>query len=66
MSEPVMGTAATEAIRIAETYLPKASLKRRMALAREIGDAITICEIELSQEIGRDLEALLTDAVPRR
>jgi hypothetical protein len=57
--ELVMGTAAQEAIRIAETYLPKASIKRKMALAHEIADAISLCEIELRQEIARDLEKLV-------
>lgn len=55
----VMGTAAQEAIRIAETYLPKASITRKMALAHEIAEAIGLCEIEVRQEIARDLEKLV-------
>lgn len=57
--QEIMGTAATEAIRIAETYLPRASLKRQMELAKEIADAIRLCETELSNEIARDLTDLL-------
>lgn len=55
----MMGTAAQEAIRIAETYLPRASIKRKMALAHEIADAISLCEREMSSEIARDLQALV-------
>ncbi len=58
MSE-MMGTAAQEAIRIAEAYLPRASVKRKMALAKEIVEAISLCELELSQEIGRNLQSLV-------
>ena len=57
--ELVMGTAAQEAIRIAESYLPKTSAKRKMALAHEIAAAIDLCECELRQEIARDLEKLV-------
>ncbi|HZR75676.1 hypothetical protein [Bradyrhizobium sp.] len=52
----IMGTAAQEAIRIADTYLPRAPLKRRMALAKEIVAAIELCETELSHDIARRLE----------
>ena len=55
----MMGTAAQEAIRIAESYLPKASMKRKMALALEIAAAIDLCESELRQEIARDLGKLV-------
>lgn len=50
MSE-VMTTAATEAIRIAETYLPRAGWKRQKALAQEIVKAIELCEAELADDI---------------
>jgi hypothetical protein len=59
MPEQIMGTAATEAIRIAETYLPRASQKRQKALALEIADAISLCETELRHEIARNLTALM-------
>jgi len=59
MSQEIMGTAAQEAIRIAETYLPKASVKRKMALAKEIVAAIELCETELSRDIARNLEKLI-------
>jgi hypothetical protein len=59
MTDRVMGTAAQEAIRIAETYLPRASVKRKMALAHEIADAISLCEAELTGEITRGLTALV-------
>lgn len=52
-----MSTAAQEAVRIAEAYLPKASVKRKMALAHEIAAAIELCEAELTQDIARDLES---------
>lgn len=54
-----MGTAATEAIRIAETYLPGEPWERQKALAQEIVAAITLCEHELGQEIARDLGKLV-------
>lgn len=59
MADRVMGTAAQEAIRIAETYLPRASIKRKMALAHEIADAISLCEAELCEDIARDLQKLM-------
>lgn len=59
MTDSVMTTAATEAIRIAETYLPKASWERQKKLAYEIADAIALCEAEARQEIARDLEKLV-------
>ena len=55
----IMGTAATEAIRIAEAYLPRASQKRQKALAMEIVDAINLCESELTDTIARDLTKLV-------
>lgn len=57
MSEQ-MGTAATEAIRIAETLLPNASHKRQKALAMEIVNAINLCEAELTEDIMRKLKGL--------
>lgn len=60
----IMGTAAQEAIRIAETYLPRASIKRKMALANEIADAISLCETELSNEIARGLTVLMEAGKP--
>lgn len=59
MTDRVMGTAAQEAIRIAETYLPRASIKRKMALANEIADAIGLCETELVDEIERGLKVIV-------
>lgn len=59
-----MQTAATEAIRIAEKYLPRASLKKQLELAREIVTAISLCEAELSAEIARGLQVLIEDARP--
>lgn len=63
--ELVMGTAAQEAIRIAETYLPKASVERKMALAHEIAAAIDLCETEARQQIARDLEKLVSSVFGR-
>jgi hypothetical protein len=54
-----MTTAATEAIRIAETYLPKAGWKRQKALAQEIVKAIELCEAELGDEIAKKLKAMV-------
>lgn len=54
-----IGTGATEAIRIAEKFLPRASWKRKRELALEISDAISLCESELSREIASDLEKLI-------
>lgn len=59
MTDQVMSTAAQEGIRIAESYLPRASIKRKMALALEIADAISLCEAELSDKIARGLTALV-------
>lgn len=53
----LMGTAAQEAIRIAETFLPRASVQRKMALAKEIVAAIELCEGELAQDIIRGVKA---------
>lgn len=50
-----MTTAATEAIRIAEKYLPKASIERQKELAMEIVDAINLSEAEFTDEITRRL-----------
>ena len=60
MSQEVMTTAATEAIRIAGTYLPRASQKRQKQLAHEIADAIALCEVEVRQQIARDFEKLFS------
>lgn len=49
----LMGTAAQEAVRIADTYLPRGSWQRRKALALEIVKAIELCERELGEEIIR-------------
>ena len=51
-------TAATEAIRIAETYLPKAGWERQKALAMEIVAAIELCEAELAADIMQRLKAM--------
>lgn len=59
MTDEVMGTAAQEAIRIAEAHLPRASIKRKMALAHEIADAISLCEAELTERITKGLTALV-------
>lgn len=53
MTNRIMSTAATEAIRIAETYLPTASRKRQRALVEEIVAAIELCEEELADDIIR-------------
>lgn len=58
MSKEIMGTAAQEAIRIAETYLPRASIKRKMALAKEIVAAIELCEAEFGIDIAKRLEVM--------
>lgn len=60
MGQEIMTTAATEAIRIAQTYLPKAPWARQKKLANEIADAISLREAEVRQEIARDFEKLLT------
>jgi hypothetical protein len=59
MTDRVMGTAAQEAIRIAEAYLPNASIKRKMALANEIADAISLCEQELIEEFERGVKLIV-------
>lgn len=59
MAERVMSTGATEAIRIAQKYLPRASIKRQMELANEIAEATSLCEAELTDEITKGLEKLL-------
>lgn len=55
----IMSTAAQEAIRIAVAYLPRASVKRQMALAKEIVGAIELCETETRETIARELEQLV-------
>ncbi len=58
MTEPkLMTTAAREAIRIADTYLAGEPFERRRALAREIVDAINLCEVELGEVIIRRIKA---------
>lgn len=52
-----MNTAAREAIRIAEAYLPN-DLTRQEQLAKEIVTASTLCESEFGQEICRDDDQL--------
>ena len=54
MSEEV-STAAREAIRIAEKYLPDEPLEKRKALAKAIVEAITLCETEFGNVIIRSL-----------
>jgi hypothetical protein len=52
MSEQeTMTTAAKEAIRIADAYLPHSSSGRRMSLAKDIVAAINLCEMELGDDI---------------
>lgn len=58
MSESQMTTAATEAIRIAETYLPRAGWKRQKELAMEIVAAIELCEAELGDDITKRLKEM--------
>lgn len=53
-----MTTAATEAIRIAETYLPRAGWKRQKELAKEIVNAINLCEAELAEDITNRLKQM--------
>jgi hypothetical protein len=50
MADQVMTTAATEAIRIAEKWLPKAKWERQKELALEIVAAIELCEAELADD----------------
>ena len=59
MSEHIMGTAATEAIRIAEKYLPDATQEMQKNLAMEIGDAISLCEAELTDILTKRLQKLI-------
>lgn len=56
MVDHVMTTAATEAIRIAEKWLPKAKWERQKELALEIVAAIELCEAELAEDISRRLK----------
>ena len=53
-----MGTAATEAIRIAEKWLPGAPWRHQKELAEDIVAAISLCEAELGAELGVKLKAL--------
>ena len=62
MNERHMTTAATEAIRIAEKYLPDEPLETKKALAMEIVDAINLSEAEFSDEITRRLGIILKGA----
>jgi hypothetical protein len=57
MGDNVLTTAAQEAIRIAEEFLPRASLKRQQALAMAIVNAINLCEAELGEDIVRRLKS---------
>jgi hypothetical protein len=50
-----MTAAATEAIRIAETFFPN-DFSRQRDLAREIAAAINSCEADLAQEIIRRVQ----------
>jgi hypothetical protein len=50
MSDQDMTTGAREAIRIAEKTFP-ADMRRQEALAKEIINAINLCESELADEI---------------
>ena len=59
MSYRTMSTAATEAIRIAEKWLPNEPLEKQKELALEIADAIALSEAEYTDEITRRLEELL-------
>lgn len=59
MGERVMNTGATEAIRIAEKYLPNAGIERQKELAMEIADAIGLCEAEFTDEIAKQLEEII-------
>lgn len=56
--------AAREAIRIADTFLPRAPMKRRKALALEIVNAISACERELTQEIQHHVKQLTKSQLP--
>jgi hypothetical protein len=51
-------TAAREAIRIADSYLPRAPMKRRKALATEIVNTINRCEAELAEDIMRRVKGV--------
>jgi len=52
----VVTTAATEAIRIAEKWLPGAPWRHQKELAQEIVAAIELCEVELGEEIIRRMK----------
>lgn len=54
----MMSSAATEAIRIAEAYLPDASWETQKALAMEIVAAIELCESELADDITKRLREM--------
>lgn len=54
----LMGTAAQEAIRIADKYLPNAHPQQRMFLAKEIIAAINLCELELGDAIMRAMKSV--------
>ncbi len=58
MGDHVMSSAATEAIRIAEKWLPRARWERQKELALEIVAAIELCEAELADDIAKRLSEL--------
>lgn len=59
MGERIMTTAAQEAIRIAEKWLPDAPLERQKELAMDIVDAINLSEAEFTEEITRRLGEMI-------
>jgi hypothetical protein len=54
-----LSTAAREAIRISEAYLPHASNEQKKALSMEIVNAINLCEAELARDITGRLSKLV-------
>jgi hypothetical protein len=56
MSDHDMTTGAREAIRIAEETFP-ADMRRQEALAKEIINAINLCEAEMAEEIIQRIQA---------
>lgn len=57
MTDETLSTAAREAIRIADLYLPGCSIEQRKALAMEIVEAIGLCEAEFAGELVRRMKA---------
>lgn len=57
-----LSTAAREAIRIADTFLPGASIEQRKALAMEIVQAIGLCEAEFAAVVVRRLKSGATQS----